>query len=280
MQNKPLDQDKGLGWRLLGDLMREQLNAVRHKQRRRLRQALNRPRAAVVVGAGSPNGIGGAVARRAAAAGLPVYVAGRNTEKIQATAKLIGDAATAVTLDAGDPDSIARLFARIADDGYDLDLVVHNVGANLPRRFLDITPEMLERAWQQDAASGFEVSRHALKAMSDQGFGTLLFTGASAALCGKAGFAAFAQAKAGLRMLAQALAREFGPQGIHVAHVIIDGQVDGDRLRQVAPGFLDALGEEGSLDPAAIADIYWQVHQQHPSTWTHEIDLRPFKENW
>lgn len=266
MKSKSESIDKGLGRRLLEGLIRQQLNAIRRKHRRRARQMLNRPRAAVIVGA---NGISGAVAHRAASAGLPVYVAGCNTEKVQAIANLIGTAATAVMVDVEDPSSIARLFTRIADDGYDLDLVVHNVYTERLIPFLDITPEMLERAWQQDTSSGFEVSRHALHTMSEQGFGTLIFTSAPVSLRGEAGFAASAQAKAGLRMLAQALAREFGTQGIHVAHIIIGGLMDDDRL-----------SEQGSLDPTAIANIYWQLHQQHPSTWTHEIDLAPFQESW
>jgi len=277
---KNTDHDSGLARQFVGRLVRQRINARRRARRQRELQALNRPRAALIVGVGSPNGIGGAIARRAAEGGLHVYVAGRTEDKINATAADIGSQATAIVVDARSIDSIQSAFRQVTADGYALDLVVHNVGTNRPKPFLDITPEKLESAWQQDTGSGFEVARQALAAMSEQGHGTLLFTGASASLRGKAGFALFAQAKAGLRMLAQSLAREFGPQGIHVAHVVIDGVVDGDRVRNAVPDYVDAQGEDGALSPAAIAESYWQLHQQHRSVWTHELDLRPFKENW
>lgn len=277
---KHTDHDSGLAREFLGRLVRQRLHTRRRAHRQRELQALNRPRAALIVGVGSPNGIGGAIARRAAEGGLHVYLAGRTEDKVNATAADIGSQATAIVVDARRMESIQSAFRQVAADGYALDLVVHNVGTNRPRSFMDITPEKLESAWQQDTASGFEVARQALAAMTEQGHGTLLFTGASASLRGKSGFALFAQAKAGLRMLAQSLAREFGPQGIHVAHVVIDGVVDGDRVRDIVPGYVEAQGEDGALSPAAIAEAYWQLHQQHRSVWTHELDLRPFKENW
>ena len=278
--SKHTDHDSGLARQFLGRLLRQHLNARRRARRQRELQALNRPRAALIVGVGSVDGIGGAIARRAAEGGLQVYLAGRSADKINATAAAIGSNATAIVVDARSIESIQSAFRQIAEEGYALDLVVHNVGTNRPKPFLDITPEKLESAWQQDTGSAFEVARQALAAMTEQGHGTLLFTGASASLRGKGGFAMFAQAKAGLRMLAQSLAREFGPQGIHVAHVVIDGVVDGDRLRNLVPGYVDAQGEDGALSPAAIAENYWMLHQQHRSVWTQELDLRPYKENW
>ncbi|WP_348720146.1 SDR family NAD(P)-dependent oxidoreductase [uncultured Alcanivorax sp.] len=277
---KHTDHDSGLAKQFFGRLVRHRLNARQRSRRQRELQALNRPKAALIVGVGSPNGIGGAIARRAAEGGLHVYVAGRTADKINATAADIGSQATPIVVDARNTANIQRAFRQIAADGYELDLVVHNVGTNRPKSFMDITTENFESAWQQDTASGFEVARQALAAMTEQGHGTLLFTGASASLRGKSGFALFAHAKAGLRMLAQSLAREFGPQGIHVAHVVIDGVVDGDRVRDIVPGYVEGQGEDGALSPAAIAETYWQLHQQHRSVWTHELDLRPFKENW
>lgn len=280
-QSKDVDaNDKGVGLDFFKVLWQQRVNSRRRARRRRELEKLNLPRAALIVGAGSLNGIGGAVAAKVAAEGMRVYMAGRKKEKLEAAAQQIGSHVIPLVIDAGDAQSIAGAFERVVDDGFALELVVHNVGTNRPRAFLDISPEMLERSWRNDTASGFEVARGALSRMSEQGFGTVIFTGASASLRGKAGFAAFAQAKAGLRMLAQSLAREFGPQGIHVVHAVIDGAVKGDRLATVLPGYLESQGEDGSLDPAAIADAYWQLHQQHPSTWTHELDLRPFKENW
>jgi NAD(P)-dependent dehydrogenase (short-subunit alcohol dehydrogenase family) len=114
--------------------------------------------------------------------------------------------------------------------------------------------------------------------MAPVGHGSIFFTGASGSLRGRPGFAHFAAAKAGLRMIAQAMAREFGPQGLHVAHVIVDGGINGERLRSAVPQFVAAKGEDGLLDIDAIADTYWQLHAQHPTAWTHEIDLRPAKE--
>jgi NAD(P)-dependent dehydrogenase (short-subunit alcohol dehydrogenase family) len=108
--------------------------------------------------------------------------------------------------------------------------------------------------------------------------GSLLFTGATASLRGRGPFVAFAAAKAGLRSLAQSIAREYGPKGIHVAHVVIDGGIDGERLRTAVPEFSERAGADGLLDPDAIAETYWQLHQQHRSAWTHELDLRPYKE--
>jgi NAD(P)-dependent dehydrogenase (short-subunit alcohol dehydrogenase family) len=116
--------------------------------------------------------------------------------------------------------------------------------------------------------------------LSEQGFGSIIFTGASASLRGKPSFGHFASAKAALRNLAQALAKEYGPKGVHVAHIIIDGVVNGDRAQTNFGTYLDKLNEDGALDPAAIADAYWMVHSQNRSAWTHEVDLRPFSENW
>ena len=117
-------------------------------------------------------------------------------------------------------------------------------------------------------------------ARSGDGRGSLLFTGATASLRGGAKFAAFASAKAGLRSLAQSLAREFGPQGVHVAHVVIDGGIDGERLRAAAPQRAIDAGADGLLRPDAIADVYWHLHTQHRSAWTQELDLRPYKETF
>ena len=131
--------------------------------------------------------------------------------------------------------------------------------------------------WRLCCLGGFLVGREAARRMVAQARGTILFTGASASLRGKPPFAAFASAKAGLRSLAQAMAREFGPKGVHVAHVVIDGGIGGERLRRFAE-FVRAKGEDGLLDLDAIADAYWMLHAQHRTAWTHELDLRPYKE--
>lgn len=242
-----------------------------------------RPPAALIFGAGSIPGIGAAVAARVAAEGLPVYLAGRSADKIEASAQSIRDAggdAHTVVVDAKDSSQITAAFEQLERDGYRPDLVVHNVGSNRMESFLDIKPQQWESSWRADCLSGFHVGQQAVQRMRAGKRGTIIFTGASGSLRGKARFARFAMAKAGLRALAQSMAREFGPAGIHVAHVIIDGAVNGNRLREVMPGISEKLGADGMLDPDAIAEAYWAVYQQQRSAWTHEIDLRPFNENW
>jgi NAD(P)-dependent dehydrogenase (short-subunit alcohol dehydrogenase family) len=133
---------------------------------------------------------------------------------------------------------------------------------------------------RQNCFGGFLVGREAARRLAPLGRGTVIFTGASGSMRGRPRFAQFAAAKAGLRMIAQSMAREFGPQGLHVAHVIIDGGVAGDRLLTALPGVAQAAGEDGLLDPDGIAESYWQIHRQPRSTWSQEIDLRPFKETF
>lgn len=255
----------------------------RQERRRAEKTEDHRPPAAILFGAGVAPGIGASVAHRIARESLPVYLTGRSADKIQATAdhiRQLGGQAKPIVVDALDPSQIGDAFDQLERDGFRPDLVVHNVGTNRMENFLDISPEQWERSWRADCLSGFHVGRQAVRRMLPGKRGTILFTGASGSLRGRAKFARFAMAKAGLRALAQSLAREFGPQGIHVAHVIIDGAVNGDRLRSRVPQWLDQLGEEGALDPDAVAEAYWTLYQQHRSAWTQELDLRPFKESW
>lgn len=270
---------------MFGKLVRQTI-ADRREQAKRRKQADSArqlPRAAIVFGAGAYPGIGAAVAKRVAAGGLRVYLAGRSLEKLSQTAELVratgGDAET-VQVDVSEEAQIAAAFERAVADGHAVDLVVFNVGTNRPGGFLDIDPEKLRRSWRADCLSGFRVGQHAVRHMQRIGGGTILFTGASASLRGKAGFGGFASNKAGLRSLSQSMAREFGPQNIHVAHVIIDGMVDGARLRGFVPGLVESQGEDGALNPDAVAETYWMLYRQHRSAWTQEIDLRPFRENW
>lgn len=286
--------DQGILRRFVVEAARDRMAAVKRKRRLKKMDAApdKRQPAALIFGAGATPGIGAAVAQRAAAAGYKVFVTGRNAKKLKVTTSHIvasGGAAQSLIVDVSVPEQIEAAFAAVKSDDCRLELVVDNVGTNHPKPFLDISPELLEQCWVNDCRSGFLIAQQAIDLMltqsewgpdSNRRRGTILFTGASASLRGKANFAAFAQAKAGLRMLAQALAREYGPQGIHVAHIIIDGLVDGDRLRLFLPQMVEAQGEDGALNPEAIAQAYWAVHQQHRSAWTQEIDLRPFKETW
>ncbi|ORE86342.1 short-chain dehydrogenase/reductase SDR [Oceanococcus atlanticus] len=282
--------DRGILRRFLRDALSNRMDNVRRKRRQALhaRSSDTRAPAALIFGVGASPGIGAALAQRAAQEGMVVYAAGRNPQKLEACVDEIraaGHQAVALTVDVTQPKAIQAAFESVVRDGHRLDLVIHNVGTNRPTPFLEISPDGLEQRWKADCRSGFLVAQQAVACMleypeRDQGRGTILFTGASASLRGKAGFAAFAQAKAGLRMLSQALAREFGPQGIHVAHVIVDGAVDGHRLREHLSDAINAKGEDGCLNPQSIAETYWALHQQHRSVWTQELDLRPFKEAW
>ncbi len=241
---------------------------------------------AIVVGAGVRRGIGGALCARFAAAGLHVYAAGRSADKVRtlvADIQASGGSASAVTLDATNPQEVSALYDQVAADGRIARLVVFNASEpNIPRPLLDMTPEYVEQMWRVCCLAGFLVGKEAIVRMLPQSRGTLLFTGATASLRGRAQFGGFAAAKAGLRAHAQSMAREFGPKGIHVGHVIVDGVVNGDRLATAGNGlgkaFLDSKGDDGALNPDVIAEAYWQLHLQHRSAWTHELNLRPFSE--
>ena len=237
----------------------------------------------LILGAGLPDGVGGALARRFAREGLHVVVSGRTPEKVEQTAADIrsrGQDAVALKVDVTDEAEVDKAFAYLADRGEPVASVIYNAGNNAIIPFEELTPEQFESFWRLGPYGGFLVARRAMPLLAAQGSGSMLFTGASASVRGKPLFAHFASAKAGLRNLAQALAREYGPRGVHVAHVVIDGGINGDRLKSYLPEWLESLGEDGTLDPDAIADSFWHLHSQPRSAWTHELDLRPFKENW
>ncbi len=244
---------------------------------------MNKP-SAVVVGVGSERGVGGAVCRRFAREGYHVFVAGRTAAKIdQVVAGIVtaGGSAEAVVTDTTQETDVIRLFDRAMRPDAGLapaDLVVFNAGNNALIDFQKLTAEQFEDFWRVGCFAGFLVGREAARRLVPLGRGTVIFTGASGSLRGKPGFAHFASAKAGLRMVAQSMAREFGPKGIHVAHVLIDGGVDGDRLRGAFPAMIERLGADGLLAPDAIAENYWMLHRQPRSAWTQELDLRPYKE--
>jgi NAD(P)-dependent dehydrogenase (short-subunit alcohol dehydrogenase family) len=226
------------------------------------------------------------LSRRFAAEGYHVLVAGRtsaNLERVVGTIAEAGGSAEAVPTDAARETDVPRLFDRAMAPGAGrapTDLVVFNAGNNQRTPFRDITAEHFEQFWRIGCFGGFLVGREAARRLVPLGRGSVIFTGASGSLRGKAGFAAFASMKGGLRMLAQSMAREFGPQGLHVAHVVIDGGIDGDRLRSRRPEVIHERGEDGLLGIDAIAETYWQIHRQSRSAWTHEVDLRPFKESF
>jgi NAD(P)-dependent dehydrogenase (short-subunit alcohol dehydrogenase family) len=210
-----------------------------------------------------------------------VILAGRTAEKLEAVAAAIqraGGAAQPVVTDATSEADVTNLF-RVAGAGRTcLELVVYNVGGNARAPFLQISSDFFESLWRQNALGGFLVGREAVRYMLPQQRGTILFTGATASLRARPPFTAFASAKAALRAVAQGMAREFGPQGIHVIHVVIDGVIGGEYARIHFPEFVQAKGEDGLLEIDAIADAYWALYCQPRSAWTHELELRPFKE--
>lgn len=235
---------------------------------------------AVVVGVGAPSGLGAALARRFAREGLRVIVAGRTLEKLIATVEAIREAgglAEAKVTDATCLNDVAALFDK-ADAGPALELVAYNVGNNIMLPFLNTDADVFAEVWRQNALGGFLVGQEAVRRLLPNQRGTLLFTGATASVRARPPFIAFASAKAALRAVAQGLAREFGPQGLHVAHVIIDGVIQGDYAQSKFPDFVKAKGSDGLIEVDAIAETYWALHRQPRSAWTHELDLRPFKE--
>jgi NAD(P)-dependent dehydrogenase (short-subunit alcohol dehydrogenase family) len=241
---------------------------------------------AIVVGVGAERGLGAALCRRFAAEGHHVLVAGRTPGKIEQVARTIvaaGDSAEAVPVDATREADVVRLFDRALSPGEGrdrVDLVVFNAGNNQWIDFRETSAAQFEEFWRIGCYGGFLVGREAARRLVPLGRGTVIFTGASGSLRGKPGFAHFAAAKAGLRMIAQSMAREYGPLGLHVAHVVIDGGIFGERLLSRRPELIEERGTDGLLGIDAIAEAYWQIHRQARSAWTQEIDLRPYKEGF
>ena len=230
---------------------------------------------AVVVGVGP--GLGFALAKRFAEAGMALAMAARHQERLdQLLAAHPLDNARSFGCDATDPAAVEHLFAQVEQDLGTPEVVVFNAGAFEPGSILEIKPADLERCWRIGCLGGFLVGQAAARRMVAQGHGTILFTGATASLRGGASFANLAVPKFGLRALAQCMARELGPKGIHVAHVIIDGQIHSERYAHLAA----ERGADALLEPDAIAEMYYQLHAQPRSAWTLELDLRPWSEKF
>jgi NAD(P)-dependent dehydrogenase (short-subunit alcohol dehydrogenase family) len=237
----------------------------------------------LIVGAG--DGVGSAIARAFAREGLAVCVTrrARNLESLEAVAASIradGGEAHAFGVDARNEAEMIALIDRIETDIGPLEVVVFNIGANVRFPVVETTAQVYSKVWEMAALAGFFTGREAARVMTPRGKGTILFTGATASTRGGAGFSAFAGAKAALRQLAQSLAREIGPKGVHVAHVVVDGMIDGTFARSIAPDIQTLLDEDAILKPDEIARNYVWLHNQQRSAWTFELDLRPWKENW
>ncbi len=182
--------------------------------------------------------------------------------------------------DARNEAEVLALFVKIEAEIGPIEVLVFNIGANVRFSITETTERVYRKVWEMAALAGFLVGREAARVMRPRGQGTILFTGATASLRGSSGFSAFSGAKFALRALAQSMARELGPQGIHVAHTVIDGAIDTEFIASNFPERYALKEQDGILDPEAIAEAYWQLHQQPRSAWTHELDLRPWMENW
>ena len=236
---------------------------------------------ALILGVGAGEGIGGALCLRAANAGYHVVAVGRTRKKLDALVtriRAIGGSAECKVADLSDAGSIKDLFQSIDSLDGSLNFVVYNAGNSFRHTTADMPNNFFEEAWRICCFGGFIAGRAAANRMALKSEGTILFTGATASVKSRPPFIAFAAAKAGLRATAAGLAREYGPNGVHIAHVIIDGGVEGAIRRKRLPKGEDSAGRNELLSPSAIAEAYWQLHLQHPSAWSFEIDLRPFNE--
>lgn len=239
------------------------------------------PGSAVIIGAG--DALGGAIARRFAREGL---VAVPSRRKIKPLGELVaeieadGNRAEGLPCDARDEDAVIDLFDRVEDEIGPVEAFVFNTGAQHRASILDMTAKIYRQVWESATLAGFLTGREAARRMAARARGTIIFTGATASVRGGANFASFASAKHALRALAQSMARELGPQGIHVGHIIVDGMIDSEAVRTKFPEETAALPPGGMLDPDHIADAYWAMHVQPRDAWTFEMDIRPSVERW
>ena len=238
-------------------------------------------KAILVVGAGEATG--GAIARRFAREGYIACVTRRNVDKLQPLVDQIkaeGGEAHAFGSDARKEDEMITLVEHIEKNIAPIEVAVFNVGANVRFGITETTTRVYTKVWEQACLGGFHMGREAAKVMLPRGRGTIIFTGATASLRGRDGFAAFSGAKHALRALAQSMARELGPRGIHVAHPVVDGAIDTAFIRDNVPQKYALKDQDGIVQPDAIADTYWFLHQQPRNAWTHELEVRPWMENF
>jgi len=240
---------------------------------------------AAVIGAG--DFIGAAIAKKFAAEGFTVFAARRNGEKLAplvAAIEAAGGRVVARSLDARKEDDVTQ-FLRDVDAHAPLDVCVFNIGANVNFPVTETTERVFRKVWEMACYAGFLAGREAARLMLARGRGTIFFTGATASMRGGIGYAAFASAKAGLRAVAQSMARELGPKNIHVAHLVIDAGVDTafvrERIRQRGgEEALEKLPPDQLMNPQSIAETYWHLYNQPRDAWTFELDLRPYREIW
>jgi short-subunit dehydrogenase len=235
----------------------------------------------LIVGAGDATG--GAIARRFARGGYTVCATRRSLDKLQPLLEQIraaGGQAHGFATDARKEDEVVHLIEQVESTIGPIEVLVFNIGANVPSSILDETARKYFKIWEMACFAGFLNGREVAKRMVARGKGTILFTGATASLRGSANFAAFAGAKHALRALAQSMARELGPHGVHVAHIVIDGAIDTEFIRENFPERYALKDQDGILNPEHIAESYWMLHTQPRDAWTHELDLRPWMEKF
>jgi NAD(P)-dependent dehydrogenase (short-subunit alcohol dehydrogenase family) len=238
-------------------------------------------RIALIAGVG--DGLGGAIARRFAQGGYATVLVARSAERLARIASEIetaGGRGVAYVADLREESAVTKLFEDVEKELGPISLAVFNAGANYRASILDTPADMFEKVWRLSCYAGFLVGREAARHMAPRGHGSVIFTGATASLRGSSQFAAFAAAKGALRQIAQSMARELGPQGIHVASVIIDGVIDSAIMHERFPERMSKLPSGGALKPEHIAEAYWQLHHQPRDAWSFEIDLRPWAEKF
>ncbi len=238
-------------------------------------------KAILVIGAGDATG--GAIAERFAREGYVACVTRRSADKLQPLVDRIraaGGEAHGFGSDARKEEEMVALVQKIEAEIAPIEVAVFNIGANVRFGIAETTARVYYKVWEMACFAGFLMGREAAKAMLPRGRGTIIFTGATASLRGREGFAAFAGAKHALRALAQSMARELWPQGIHVAHPIVDGAIDTEFIRSNFPERYATRAQGGIVDPAHIAELYWQLHMQPRDAWTHETEVRPWMEPW
>ena len=239
---------------------------------------------ALLVGAG--DAIGAAVARRFAAGGYRVCVARRDGEKSRSVVQEImrsGGTAQAVGTDERNEEAVQALYGEVETELGPVEVCLFNAGANIKAPLIETSGRLFFKAWELACYAGFLTGREAARYMVPRGRGTILFTGATASLRGGSGYTAFAAAKFGLRGVAQSMARELAPKNIHVAHLIIDGAIDSEAIHRrlsAATGAMPDLAPDSLIQTNSVAEAYWALHNQSRDGWTHELDIRPYRERW
>lgn len=244
-------------------------------------QTMSDRKAILVIGAGDATG--GAIARRFAREGYIACVTRRTADKLQPLVEQIrsdGGEAHAFGSDARQEEGMVSLVDSIERDIAPIEVAVFNIGANVRFGITETTARVYQKVWEMACFGGFLMGRETARVMLPRGRGTIIFTGATASVRGREGFAAFAGAKHALRALAQSMARELWPKNIHVAHTIIDGAIDTEWIRSNFPERYAMKDQQGILNPDSIAEAYWQIHRQPRDAWSHETELRPWMEAW